>query len=137
MDFFQYFSECSCAIPRDELVVLQKEEKETHENMQISLFANSQEELGEADAEIFEIATPEVISTTAPSSEYDEYDDYFSLPESLSRDRRDTTGNYGQMLSGACLQGCAFGFYAFTAVSAIINIFGASGRIGNLLVNYR
>lgn len=38
---------------------------------------------------------------------------------------------------GACLQGCAFSYYIFTAVSMIINWFGSSGRIGNVLVNYR
>ncbi|XP_062545506.1 solute carrier organic anion transporter family member 74D isoform X2 [Armigeres subalbatus] len=42
-----------------------------------------------------------------------------------------------RMIPGACLKGCAMGFYLFSIISSIINCFGASGRIGNLLVNYR
>ncbi|XP_058819786.1 solute carrier organic anion transporter family member 74D [Topomyia yanbarensis] len=42
-----------------------------------------------------------------------------------------------KLIPGACLKGCAFGFYLFSIISSIINCFGASGRIGNLLVNYR
>lgn len=44
---------------------------------------------------------------------------------------------WGKLIPGACIKGCAIGFYAFSIVSALINCFGASGRIGNLLVNYR
>lgn len=44
---------------------------------------------------------------------------------------------WGVMIPGACLKGCAFGFFVFSVISSIINCFGASGRIGNLLVNYR
>lgn len=42
-----------------------------------------------------------------------------------------------RLIPGACLKGCAIGFYLFSIISSIINCFGASGRIGNLLVNYR
>lgn len=42
-----------------------------------------------------------------------------------------------RLIPGACLKGCALGFYLFSIISSIINCFGASGRIGNLLVNYR
>ncbi|XP_058446034.1 solute carrier organic anion transporter family member 74D [Malaya genurostris] len=42
-----------------------------------------------------------------------------------------------KLIPGACLKGCAMGFYLFSIISSIINCFGASGRIGNLLVNYR
>lgn len=42
-----------------------------------------------------------------------------------------------RLIPGACLKGCAVGFYLFSIISSIINCFGASGRIGNLLVNYR
>lgn len=44
---------------------------------------------------------------------------------------------WGKLVPGACIKGCAFGFYAFSLVSSIINCFGASGRIGTILVNYR
>lgn len=75
------------------------------------------------------------------AEDFDE--DYTSDREKIDDDydydrrKRDTNSDWGVLLSGACLKGCAFGFYAFTTVSALINIFGASGRIGNLLVNYR
>lgn len=44
---------------------------------------------------------------------------------------------WGKLIPGACVKGCAFGFYAFSIVSSIVNCLGSSGRIGNLLVNYR
>lgn len=44
---------------------------------------------------------------------------------------------WAKLIPGACIKGCAIGFYAFTAISSIINCFGASGKIGNILVNYR
>jgi len=44
---------------------------------------------------------------------------------------------WGRMTPGACVQGCAFGFYAFSIISSIINCFGTSGRIGNILLNFR
>ncbi|XP_050076984.1 solute carrier organic anion transporter family member 74D [Anopheles maculipalpis] len=42
-----------------------------------------------------------------------------------------------KLIPGACVKGCALGFYLFSIISSIINCLGASGRIGNLLVNYR
>lgn len=57
--------------------------------------------------------------------------------EKPGRERRETGEVWGKLVPGACMKGCAFGFYAFSIVSSIINCFGASGRIGNLLVNYR
>jgi hypothetical protein len=44
---------------------------------------------------------------------------------------------WGKMTPGACLTGCALGFYTFSVISSIINCFGTSGRIGNILVNFR
>ncbi|CAG9797785.1 unnamed protein product [Chironomus riparius] len=44
---------------------------------------------------------------------------------------------WGKMTPGACVKGCAFGFYAFSLISSIINCFGTSGRIGNILLNFR
>ncbi|XP_035775439.1 solute carrier organic anion transporter family member 74D-like [Anopheles albimanus] len=49
----------------------------------------------------------------------------------------DTTLYSVKLVPGACIQGCALGFYLFSIISSIINCLGASGRIGNLLVNYR
>lgn len=68
---------------------------------------------------------------------YDFYDSDDSEPSAGRTKRSTDIKEWGVMLSGACLQGCAFGYWAFTIVSGFINIFGSSGRIGNLLVNYR
>lgn len=78
-------------------------------------------------------------STGKPSDDDSIYDDYAEDYDDKSnkRTRRDDEESLTVMLSGACMKGCAIGFYVFTFVSALINIFGASGRIGNLLVNYR
>lgn len=38
---------------------------------------------------------------------------------------------------GVCLENCNRAFWAFSLTSMIVNWFGSSGRIGNLLVNYR
>lgn len=68
---------------------------------------------------------------------YDDYSNEYFDSGAKQRQRRDLGERLSVMLSGACMKGCAIGFYLFTMVSALINIFGASGRIGNLLVNYR
>jgi hypothetical protein len=77
--------------------------------------------------------------------EYDDGEDYDSEvlsndDETKERKRRSTDEEndmWGSLTPGACIKGCAFGFYTFSIVSSVINCFGASGRIGNLLVNYR
>ncbi|XP_030380437.1 solute carrier organic anion transporter family member 74D [Scaptodrosophila lebanonensis] len=38
---------------------------------------------------------------------------------------------------GVCMEGCNAAFWAFSITSMIVNWFGSSGRIGNVLVNYR
>ncbi|CRK86315.1 CLUMA_CG000186, isoform A [Clunio marinus] len=75
--------------------------------------------------------------------EEEDYDDYAIEEENLVKEskyrekREEPEDIWGKLVPGACVKGCAFGFYAFSIVSSIINCFGASGRIGNLLVNYR
>lgn len=72
-----------------------------------------------------------------------EYENDYELDEteeSATKDkvRRSTDEKiWGKMTPGACMKGCAAGFFTFAIVSSVINCFGASGRIGNLLVNYR
>lgn len=80
---------------------------------------------------------PRKSSNNDDYSLYDDYTDEYYNSETKSRQTRETDESLSVMLSGACMKGCAIGFYLFTSVSAFINIFGASGRIGNLLVNYR
>lgn len=75
--------------------------------------------------------------------DYDDDEETFksqNIDDKASRVRRasDVKGEiWGKLVPGACIKGCAIGFYAFTIVSSIINALGSSGRIGNLLVNYR
>jgi hypothetical protein len=45
--------------------------------------------------------------------------------------------NFAKLIPGACVKGCAVGFFLFTGVAALINCLGSSARIGNVLVNYR
>lgn len=65
------------------------------------------------------------------------YSDDAGKKESRKRRSDRESEIWGKLVPGACMKGCAFGFYAFSIVSSIINCFGASGKIGNLLVNYR
>lgn len=103
------------------------------------LLPDTLQETSSKSSKMIELSTP-ITTTTEP--EYDDYDDEYrddieDADDEAKQRRRRETKDWGKMLSGACMEGCAFGFYAFTIVSAVINIFGASGRIGNLLVNYR
>ena len=82
----------------------------------------------------------EIVYDDDEAKMYDDYADEVEdkVSEKKAQKKRDLTGEeWGVMIPGACLKGCAFGFYLFSIVSSIINCFGASGRIGNLLVNYR
>lgn len=100
--------------------------------------------------------SPEVQLNESPKKEeaptdieydYGEEDDYENSKDSTEnfdarfRRRREAKFEpevtWGKLVPGACIKGCAFGFYAFSLVSSIINCFGASGRIGTILVNYR
>ena len=77
---------------------------------------------------------------TQPDYEFDDDYEFFESGESVTKDkvRRSTDEKiWGKMIPGACMKGCAAGFFTFAIVSSVINCFGASGRIGNLLVNYR
>lgn len=67
-----------------------------------------------------------------------DYVDY-EYDENVSeiRKKRELKDFLPTTIPGACLQGCALGFYLFTFISAIINCLGATGKIGSLLVNYR
>uniref|UniRef100_A0A336M246 Solute carrier organic anion transporter family member n=1 Tax=Culicoides sonorensis TaxID=179676 RepID=A0A336M246_CULSO len=82
--------------------------------------------------------TKKIRSKSDDYSLYDDYDaDYYESGAKTDRKRREAGIEMFKLTSGACLKGCAIGFYLFAGVSTFINIFGASGRIGNLLVNYR
>lgn len=77
----------------------------------------------------------------ATTSNYNDENDYNITDEKvISRQERSSTDEdsfFQKMSPGACLAGCAKGFYMFTIISFIINWFGATGRIGNILLNFR
>lgn len=88
------------------------------------------------------IVTPidEEVEDETPS-DYNNENDYNITDEKfISRHERASTneGSFLQKITpGAYLAGCAQGFYLFTIISFIINWFGATGRIGNILLNFR
>ncbi|EDX04811.1 GD22119 [Drosophila simulans] len=53
----------------------------------------------------------------------------------LSRTRRSTTDSV--IRPGICTKNCNWSFWAFSITSMIVSWFGSSGRVGNVLVNYR
>lgn len=55
----------------------------------------------------------------------------------ISRTRRSIDDMTSVLKPGVCLKGCNIAFWTFSIASMIVNWFGSSGRIGNLLVNYR
>lgn len=75
-------------------------------------------------------------TTRDDSSKFDE-----SEATSQRRKRSATvdedTEMWGKLIPGACMKGCAMGFWSFSIVSMLINCLGCSARIGNLLINYR
>lgn len=90
------------------------------------------------------VSSDEIITENSldDSIEYDESSESTQKStESPDRRRRsaepDESEFWGKMTPGACIKGCAFGFYAFAIVSSIINCFGTSARIGNILINFR
>lgn len=81
-------------------------------------------------ADISTASTTKDIILTSPELKESNASDY------LSRMRRAI--QFDDILEpGACLQGCKTAFWTFSIASMIINWVGSSGRIGNLLVNYR
>ncbi|XP_037811901.1 solute carrier organic anion transporter family member 74D [Lucilia sericata] len=55
----------------------------------------------------------------------------------ISRAHRSLDDMTNVLKPGVCLKGCNVAFWTFSIASMIVNWFGSSGRIGNLLVNYR
>lgn len=80
-------------------------------------------------------------TTVAPTDYTAGENDYDITEGKLSRQQRsvkeDNENSLLKMVPGVCLAGCAQGFYLFTIISFIINWFGATGRIGNILLNFR
>lgn len=90
-----------------------------------------------SDDEITQTTEDAADIITTPS---DYNNDYSTTEEIISRQERsskDEESSLLKMIPGACLAGCARGFYMFTIISFVINWFGATGRIGNILLNFR
>lgn len=78
--------------------------------------------------------------TTTTTNDYNSENDYNITEEKISRQERSLEDDKNfllRMVPGSCLDGCAKGFYMFTIISFVINWFGATGRIGNILLNFR
>ncbi|KAH8403161.1 hypothetical protein KR222_006204, partial [Zaprionus bogoriensis] len=58
------------------------------------------------------------------------------LVESLGSRSKSAVSNL-VLRPGICMEGCSTAFWTFSITSMIVNWFGSSGRIGNVLVNYR
>lgn len=75
---------------------------------------------------------PEILlteSTSAPP---------MALIDSIDKLMENTNEFGSQILTvGSCAEGCQFYFIMFTVISLIVNFFGSTGRIGNVLLNYR
>ncbi|KAG4073411.1 hypothetical protein HA402_007667 [Bradysia odoriphaga] len=77
---------------------------------------------------------------TASPSGFTNENDFNATEEKLSQQERSANDNENSLLKmvpGACSAGCEQGFYLFIIISCIINWFGATGRIGNILLNFR
>lgn len=55
----------------------------------------------------------------------------------LSRERRSIAVNDDLVTPGVCAGNCATAYFAFTVISLFINLLGSTGRIGNILLNFR
>lgn len=81
---------------------------------------------------------------------YDDSQEYTSTQKNLIRSKRETGKTFrnhkdtdnpldylSNMVPGSCGQNCQTAFKIFTLVSLLINLFGATGKIGNILLNFR
>ncbi|TMW53195.1 hypothetical protein DOY81_001738 [Sarcophaga bullata] len=76
-------------------------------------------------------------ATTLESDDTIFYNTVTEKSELLTRSRRSIEDMPNILKPGVCLKGCNIAFWTFSVASMIVNWFGSSGRIGNLLVNYR
>lgn len=110
----------------------------------------------EVDTEEFDITEHKMSQLDKGNDEYDayEYDDSQEnstaddTVSGMKRSKRasknsrinpeafDSFDSLG-LVPGACLAGCTFALYAYTIISLIINWLGATGRIANILLNFR
>ncbi len=112
------------------------EENSTRDSYDVDLNGKNEEEEDDTTTTTTTTTTTSSSISTDDNSE----NDYTTTEENLSRQERslgEETTNLLKMVPGACLAGCTKGFYLFTIISFIINWFGATGRIGNILLNFR
>lgn len=110
---------------------------------QVPLIVNVPGSSNNSEDQNFAQLNVEPVASTKLDVSYEYDDDYVEEKldtDEITRKRRAAEESevvWGKLIPGACVKGCAFGFYAFSIVSSIVNCLGSSGRIGNLLVNYR
>lgn len=93
-------------------------------NTESITLTESSRKIEEEDTRTFDSTTFATVSTTAESRRKRAVD----ATDRLSKDN---------IIPGACIAGCAYGFFMFTGISCLINWLGATGRIGNILLNFR
>lgn len=65
-------------------------------------------------------------------------DEFDGLPPAISANSNFTERIVDEgMTSGVCIVDCAAAFLAFSLISMVINFLGSTGRIGNILLNFR
>lgn len=119
------------------------QQNSTSEELRVNQLLSEVEEIAKQKEKVEDDLVYDSFEEGKDEYEYDDENSSGSTTDvTISHERRkrsedDVKVPWGKLIPGACIKGCAFGFYAFSIVSSIINCFGASGRIGNLLVNYR
>lgn len=96
---------------------------ESSENGNIDTITLSERSTFEEDTSTYESTTYATMSTAGSRRKRAS-----NATDRLSKD---------SIIPGACIAGCAYGFFMFTGISCLINWFGATGRIGNILLNFR
>lgn len=76
------------------------------------------------------------ITISTPFIEPDEEIDG-SQEDTLDRLVDNSSNIFGTMVTGSCGQDCRRAFVIFTVLSLVINFLGSTGKIGNILLNFR
>ncbi|XP_075153050.1 organic anion transporting polypeptide 33Ea [Haematobia irritans] len=138
----KYYSNCSCLSSDNETNIITSTIPSLVTEMP-SIATTIILKASDTASSIRPISTSTIYQTTTTSNGYysttsDIFDDYTTEETLASRSRRSLQKLAMDGLKpGVCLKGCTKAFWIFTIVSMILNWFGSSGRIGNVLVNYR
>lgn len=144
------YSHCTCSSSRSMANYKLSRQSTTTEKVLIFHPINQTEEFSTAQndvidttrfAELEEISSVEEIEDADYNVEYDDSQEksFDSQTESiLLREKRSATDmNEDLVMPGVCTGNCASAYLIFSVISLIINLFGSTGRIGNILMNFR